>query len=106
MKDDFKKLLGKRIQSVRKAKNFTQDKLAELIGVETPSISYIETGKYSPSAETLQKLSAVLNVEPWELYYFNVLSEDEMKNELLSAWDRNPRLIKVFYSFFKSIEYL
>lgn len=106
MKDDFKKLLGKKIQSIRKAKKITQEKLAELINVETPSISYIETGKYSPSSETLQKLSSSLNVEPWEFYYFHTVNDEDMKHELIAAWNSNPKLIKVFYSFYKSIEYL
>lgn len=37
---DFKKLLGKKIQSIRKAKGLTQERLAELIDIETPSLSY------------------------------------------------------------------
>ena len=35
---DFKKLLGKRIKEIRKSKNLTQEKLAELINIEVPSI--------------------------------------------------------------------
>ena len=43
---DLKKLLGKKIQIIRKSRNLTQEKLAELIDIETPSLSYLETGKY------------------------------------------------------------
>lgn len=46
---EFKKALGKRIQTFRKAGKFTQEQLAELIGIEVPSLSNIETGKYAPS---------------------------------------------------------
>lgn len=70
---DFKKLLGKRIKEIRKSKNLTQEKLAELINIEVPSMSYIETGKFAPSVETLQKLSEVLQVKPWEFYYLKLL---------------------------------
>ncbi len=83
---DFKKLLGKKIQIIRKSKGLTQEKLAELIDIETPSLSYLETGKYSPSIETLQKLSEVLMIEPWEFYYFNEISEDKMKTELKKSF--------------------
>lgn len=55
----FKKALGKRIQTFRKAGKFTQEQLAELIGIEVPGLSNIETGKYAPSIDTLQKLSEV-----------------------------------------------
>ena len=36
-----KQLLGKRIKELRKAANFTQEKLAELIDIETGSLSGI-----------------------------------------------------------------
>ena len=100
---DFKKLLGKKIQSIRKAKGLTQEKLAELIDIETPSLSYLETGKYAPSVETLQKLSRVLDVKPWEFYFFTDLSDEDKKNELKKALDENPKLIKMLYNFYKSI---
>ncbi len=102
---DFKKLLGKKIQVIRKSRNLTQEKLAELIDIETPSLSYLETGKYSPSIETLQKLSEVLEVAPWEFYYFSEISDEEMKEELKKALDNNPKLLKLIYNFYKSIEY-
>ena len=101
---DFKKLLGKKIQSIRKAKGLTQEKLAELIDIETPSLSYLETGKYAPSVETLQKLSKVLDVKPWEFYFFTDLSDEDKKNELKKALDENPKLIKMLYNFYKSIK--
>ena len=102
---DLKKLLGKKIQTIRKSKGFTQEKLAELINIETPSLSYLETGKYSPSVETLQKLSEALQVAPWEFYYFTDISDEEMKNELKQALEDQPKLVKLLYNFYKSIEY-
>lgn len=102
---DFKKLLGKKIQSIRKSKKLTQEKLAELIDIETPSLSYLETGKYAPSIETLQKLSQVLGVKPWEFYYFDEIPEEEMKDEIIKALDENQKLLKTIYYFYKSLEY-
>ena len=102
---DFKKLLGKKIQAIRKSKGLTQEKLAEIIDIETPSLSYLETVKYAPSVETLQKLCDALNVEPWEFYYFSELSDEDKKNELKKALDENPKLIKTLYNFYKSVNY-
>lgn len=102
---ELKKLLGKKIQTIRKSRMLTQEKLAELIDIETPSLSYIETGKYSPSVETLQKLADALNVKPWEFYYFDDISDDDKREELKKALDTNPKLIKMLYNFYKSIEY-
>lgn len=101
---ELKKSLGKQIQKIRKQKKFTQEHLAELIGIEVPSLSNIETGKYAPSIETLQRLSEVLQVKPWEFYYFNEMTDTEMKQELIKALDNNQKLLKVLYNFYKSIE--
>lgn len=101
---EFKKALGKKIQQFRKNKKLTQENLAELIGIEVPSLSNIETGKYAPSIDTLQKLSEVLEVKPWEFYYFEELSDSEMKNEIIKALDTNQKLIRIIYNFYKSLE--
>ncbi len=102
---DIKKNLGIKIRSIRRAKGYTQEKLAELVGIEPPSLSYIETGKFSPSVETLQKLADVLNVGVWEFYYFDTLSNGQMIEELTAAMVRNENLTKIFYNLFKSLEY-
>ena len=52
---DNKKLLGKRIKELRKYRNFTQEKLAELIDIEPCSLSAIEIGRHFPSLPTLEK---------------------------------------------------
>lgn len=102
---DIRKQLGKKIKTVRKSKGYTQEKLAELIGIEPPSLSYIETGKFSPSLETLQKLASVLNVEIWELYYFSPLSNDKMIKILSSAMAQDENLTRIFYNLYKSAEH-
>ena len=60
---DNKKLLGKRIKEIRKYKGYTQEKLSELIDIETSSLSGIESGRFFPSLHVLDKMSAVLGVE-------------------------------------------
>ena len=100
---DIKKALGKKIKKIRKSKNLTQERLAELIGLEVPSLSNIETGKFAPSVDTLQKLSDVLDVEPWEFYYFSEVSEEKMISEINFAIKNDARLLKIVYSFLKSI---
>ena len=66
----LKKELGKNIQKYRKLNKITQEKLAEMIGVEINSISSIETGKYFPSPENLVKISNVLKTNISNLFYF------------------------------------
>lgn len=101
---DIKKLLGKKIKQLRKEKNLTQEELAELIEIETPSMSNIERGKFAPSVETLQKLSNVLNVGIWEFYYFDNLSNEEMIARINSKMKSKPDLVKLIFNFLKSVE--
>lgn len=67
---ELKKELGKNVQKYRKLNRITQEKLAELIGVEINSISSIETGKYFPSPDNLVKIASALNIEISELFCF------------------------------------
>lgn len=101
---DIKKSIGKKIQMIRKRQGITQEALAEMIGIEVPSLSNLETGKYAPSIETLQKLSDVLKTKPYEFYYFETISLEKMKVEIIQALNKDSKLVKMFYNIIKSIE--
>ena len=68
---DNKKLLGIRIKELRKHRGLTQEKLAELIGIETGSLSAIESGRHYPSLTTVEKISSILNMEMKKFFDFN-----------------------------------
>lgn len=102
---NIKKLLGQNIRKFRKAKNLTQEQLAELVGIGTANISYIENGKFSPSAETLEKLSEVLKVYPYEFYMFEHLKPaGEIKKELIEAINGDDDLMRLIYKFYRTLK--
>ncbi len=102
---NIKKSLGLRIRELRKSKKLTQEKLAELIGIGTANISYIETGRFAPSVETLAKLSEILGVSPHEIYMFEHLkSVDELRNEIIDALNNNDRLVSEMYKFYMAVK--
>ena len=79
----LKENLGKRIQEIRKSKNLTQEKLAEMIGIDTPNLSNIERGKRFLSAETLEKIIKSLDVREKDLFDFEHLkSKDDLINSI------------------------
>lgn len=85
---DNKKLLGKRIKELRKNKGLTQEKLAELIDIETSSLSGIESGRHFPSLPTLERIATQLNVEIKMLFDYNHLKPiDEIKQEIIKNID-------------------
>jgi len=103
--NNIKKLLGKRIKELRKSKNFTQDELAEKIGIGTPNISYFETGRFSPAIETMEKMAEALGVEMYELFMFNPLkSTEEIRAELEEAIRSDEKILRLLYKFYLSIK--
>lgn len=102
----IKQLLGKRIQEIRKSKKLTQEKLAEYVGIETSSISNIESGRYFPTAENLDKIMQVLQISPIELF----ASEYNKKHiylieELNTAMKNSEKLTQMIYKFYLTIKY-
>lgn len=70
------KLFGKRIKELREAKGYTQEKLAELVGLEFQTISRIETGYYFTSYENLLKLAKGLKVPLYEMFKYEHFIND------------------------------
>ena len=54
---------GKRIKELRKKQKLTQERLAEILDVDSKTISRLEKGYYFTTYENLEKLSKALGVE-------------------------------------------
>ena len=101
---DIKKLLGKRIRELRKLRNLTQEELAEILEIGVANISYIETGRFAPSVETLAKLSEAFKLPVYELYMFEHLkSIDDIRKELIDALSQNDKLTADLYKFYLAL---
>lgn len=60
--------IGKKIKEIRKNRGFTQDILAEKVGIDAKHLSRIECGKNSLSLNLLLKICSVLGTEPGVLF--------------------------------------
>lgn len=101
---NIKKLLGKRIQEIRKSLGMTQEKVAESMNIETSSLSNIENGKYYPTAENLEKICLVLGIPPEMLFQFEHLqNEKDLVLEINSRLTANPEKIRDVYKIVKAI---
>lgn len=86
---DIKQTVGKRVQQYRKQKGFTQEALAELIGIDTISLSKIETGRNYPTAENISKLARILGVEVYELFVHDVeKTNEQLMKEILADLEK------------------
>lgn len=73
---EVKKLLGRRVQELRKRQNIKQEQLAELIGIAPRNLSNIETGRTFPSPENLEKIAKILGVKIKDLFDFEHQQDD------------------------------
>lgn len=62
-----RRAIGERIRTLRRAKGLSQEKLAELAGMDRQAINRIEQGHASPLVDNLIRIAAALNVPLAEL---------------------------------------
>ena len=82
---NINKMLGKRVKSLRKAKNLTQEELSERADIDPTYISDIERGKVKPSVESISKIANGLNINLSKLLSFgNEKKSNQEKIEIIS----------------------
>lgn len=63
-------LFGKKLRKIRRHKDLTQERLAELLGVSVEFVSNMERGVNAPSFETIEKIAEVFDLPFSELFTF------------------------------------
>ena len=74
-----------KLKFFREERNLSQLDLSLSSGVSQNMITYIETGKRTPSLKTLIKLCNALQISPAKLFEDNSKEREKLKIELLSA---------------------
>ena len=74
---DMRRLVGRNLLRIRKSKNVTQEKLAEMSGFSQQYISGLEQGQRNPTVVTVYELSLALGVNYIEL----LKSDSQAKRE-------------------------
>lgn len=72
--------LGKRIQSIRRLKGFTQQELGDRTEIHYKHIGEIERGRQNPSLASVQKIAEGLDVELIDLFLFEHATASRKKN--------------------------
>lgn len=72
---DDKKILGKKIKELRKQKGYTQEQLAEKLGIDNKHLSKIEKGDHMPTYKVILKLADALQ---FNIYEFNGKENDKI----------------------------
>ena len=77
---DIRELLASNIKSYRKARKWSQARLAEKTGTSTQYIAMIETKLKFPSSNMLHKLAKALGIDPSELFFKDIDPKIKIKN--------------------------
>ncbi len=91
---DISLQLGKNIAMLRKSAGLTQAKLAELVGVETLSISRMERGAVAPSIATLSKIADAIEVPISSL--FLMPESFSLASDITEMLSKLPESYRVF----------
>lgn len=92
----LKQDLGQRIQKLRKDKKITQEQLAEMVGIDPKNISRIEKGNNYPTAENLTSIAIALHVDIYELFVFNSIPLEQMKEEIINSLNSEKNILHLY----------
>lgn len=93
---DLKSQFRQNLRDLRELNGLSQERLAEKAGVSMTFIAHLETGRKSPSFETLEQLSQVLGVHPYRLLIPKAPLEKKMVED--TALGLAEIVVKMFYS--------
>lgn len=101
-----KNSFGRKIKELRKAKGFTQAKLAELAGANEKHISKIETGVYFPTFSTLTKILNALDINIENLEINSILTDNPFYIKSLQILNnaKNENELKFYYAVLKEMQ--
>ena len=74
-------MLSENIRALRKKQGYTQEQIADYLGISTAAVTQYETGTRLVPATTVSKLSILFTVDEYEMY-----QEEPQQMQLLSAF--------------------
>lgn len=99
--DSVQDIFGKKIKSIRRAREITQEKLADLSGLSLQYIGEIERGRRNPSLTSIEQLSKALDIPMAELFSLEEfrLAPDELRTILVRQIESaDEDRLRIFFS--------
>ena len=87
---ELRKIFGHRVRALRKARNLTQEGLAERTGLSYKFIGEIERGTGNPTIDTIGKISRALDTPASRLF----ASETKEEESFYSLSNEDLRILK------------
>lgn len=99
-------LIGQRIRKFRKAHSFSQEELAEKIGISTTHMSHIETGNTKLSLAVLVKISLALEVNTDDILFNQPSSnKSSLTDKIFEVLDKcSPQELVIIYDIIRATQ--
>jgi transcriptional regulator with XRE-family HTH domain len=97
---------GKRLREIRRRRDMTQERLAELSGLSIQYIGEIERGKRNPSLTSIETLASALDMSVADLFDLETfqVTNDEMKTKLIDQINRaDDEQLRILYAISRAI---
>ena len=104
--DSVQDLFGKKIKSIRRARDITQEKLADLSGLSLQYIGEIERGRRNPSLTSIEQLSQALDIPMAELFSLEEfrLAPEELRAILMRQIESaDEDRLRIFFSMAQTL---
>lgn len=105
--NNIKILLGKRIKEIREKRGFTQQELAEKVGIDQRNLSKIECGVTFPS-KNLCEIACALEIEISELFNFehHELNTEEKKEFIKNSLNKlDEKQIEIIFRLIRTLHF-
>ena len=76
-------MIGNKLRAQREAHKITLEQLADTLGIDTSTLSRIETNKVKPKRIYIDRIAKALDVDPMAFYEEDVIDNLTVKNSLL-----------------------
>ena len=86
---------GNNVKLIRKSKNLTQERLAEMVGIEQRQLARIEAGESFATAETIEKISEQMKVPIKALFDIENFSDNDFVKNIERYNENYKRLNRV-----------
>jgi transcriptional regulator with XRE-family HTH domain len=78
-KSSLKDIFSRKLRENRRKCGYTQEKLAELVGISTHYLAMLETARNFPTSDTLERLSDALDIPVYELFLIDHSPREELE---------------------------
>ncbi len=99
--------IGQRIRKIRKAKGFSQERLAEMTNISVTHMSHIETGNTKLSLEVFYNIVNALECTSDELLYdMEISSQTVIQTKISELLDKcSSKELYIVYDMIKSLKF-